>query len=144
MLAERLSVGEVAKRSKLAVSAIHYYEAQGLIHSIRNSGNQRRFSRDVLRRLAIISAARNLGIPLKTIKVALLTLPQNKTPSLKDWERLSHNWQEELQKRIDRLTTLKNTLDSCIGCGCLSLDKCQLFNKDDHFANSPQAHRLTE
>ncbi len=139
-----LSVGEVAKRAQLAVSAIHYYEAEGLIHSIRNNANQRRFSRDVLRRLAIISAARNLGIPLKTIKMALSTLPQNKTPSIKDWERLSYSWQEELQKRIDRLTALKNTLDSCIGCGCLSLDKCQLFNKGDHLANAPQAHRLTE
>jgi len=116
-----LTVGQVAERTGLAVSAIHFYEAKGLIQSRRSSGNQRRYTRDVLRRLAVIKIAQRTGIPLAEIAQALATLPEERTPNAKDWGRLSAQWREDLDKRIERLTLLRDQLSGCIGCGCLSL-----------------------
>lgn len=126
-----LAIGEVARRSGLAVSAIHYYEAQGLIRSWRNTGNQRRFARDVLRRLAVIRVAQRAGLSLASIREAFRSLPDERTPNVEDWQRLSAAWKEELDQRIQALTGLRDQLDSCIGCGCLSLRECPLRNPDD-------------
>lgn len=130
-LQRELSVGEVARRSGLAVSAIHFYEAKGLIRSRRNAGNQRRFSRDVLRRLAIIKVAQRTGISLDEIRGAFDTLPEARAPSAGDWQRLSANWRQTLDERIHCLTQLRDQLDHCIGCGCLSLAECPLRNPGD-------------
>lgn len=129
-----LSVGEVAARSGLSISALHFYERKGLIRSARTSGNQRRYGRDVLRRVAVIQAAQRLGIPLAEIAAALATLPFGRAPSRDDWERLAHAWAERLDRRIAELTRLRNRLAGCIGCGCLSLDRCALHNADDQVA----------
>lgn len=131
MGSEELSVGEVARRSGVAVSALHFYEAKGLIHSQRSEGNQRRYSRDTLRRIAIIRAAQRLGMPLATIRDALASLPEARTPTRRDWTRLSSAWREELDTRIAELIRMRDTLDDCIGCGCLSLDRCRLANPGD-------------
>ncbi|MFZ9036024.1 MAG: redox-sensitive transcriptional activator SoxR [Francisellaceae bacterium] len=135
-LKKYLSVGEVSKRSGLAISAIHFYESKGLIKSHRNGANHRRFRRDVLRRLAIIQAAGNLGIPLKVIAKAINTLPGDKIPTANDWQRLSKTWQHDLNERIKQLQSLRDRLDFCIGSGCLSLDKCQLFNPNDQLGEN--------
>jgi len=126
-----LSVGQVAARSGVSVSALHFYEAQGLIESRRTAGNQRRYSRDVLRRIAFIRASQGVGIPLRQIKAALQLLPDSRTPTRRDWERLSTAWRGDLDKRINRLRQLRDKLTGCIGCGCLSLDLCKLMNPDD-------------
>lgn len=126
-----LTVGAVSKRSGLAVSALHYYEDLGLIHSSRTVGNQRRYARDVLRRLGVIKAAQTVGIPLKDIEKALSSLPKSRTPNVKDWEQLANNWKDDLNDRIERLTLLRERLTGCIGCGCLSVDACPLFNPHD-------------
>ncbi|MET3930361.1 MULTISPECIES: redox-sensitive transcriptional activator SoxR [Lysobacter] len=131
MGSEELSVGEVARRSGVAVSALHFYEAKGLIHSQRSEGNQRRYSRDTLRRIAIIRAAQRVGMPLATIRDALASLPEARTPTRRDWTRLSSAWREELDTRIAELIRMRDTLDDCIGCGCLSLDRCRLANPGD-------------
>ncbi|MDG2518500.1 redox-sensitive transcriptional activator SoxR [Lysobacter soli] len=131
MGSEELSVGEVARRSGVAVSALHFYEAKGLIHSQRSEGNQRRYSRDTLRRIAIIRAAQRVGMPLATIRDALAGLPEARTPTRRDWTRLSSAWREELDTRIAELIRMRDTLDDCIGCGCLSLDRCRLANPGD-------------
>lgn len=131
MGSEELSVGEVARRSGVAVSALHFYEAKGLIHSQRSGGNQRRYSRDTLRRIAIIRAAQRVGMPLATIRDALASLPEARTPTRRDWTRLSSAWREELDTRIAELIRMRDTLDDCIGCGCLSLDRCRLANPGD-------------
>src|SRR6218665_4011685 len=123
-----LSVGDVARRSGLAVSALHFYEAEGLIRSHRTQGNQRRYAREVLRRVAIIKVAQRAGIPLKTIREAFKALPQERTPPVADWTRLSSAWKQELERRIDRLTQLRDQLNGCIGCGCLSVRDCPLHN----------------
>ncbi len=128
---EVLSVGELAARSGVAVSALHFYERQGLIHGGRNAGNQRRYGREVLRRVAIIKVAQRAGIPLASIREALDTLPDGRTPTTADWTRLSRRWRAELDARIDQLTRLRDQLDGCIGCGCLSLKACPLRNPDD-------------
>ena len=128
---EVLSVGELAARSGVAVSALHFYERQGLIHGGRNAGNQRRYGREVLRRVAIIKVAQRAGIPLASIREALDTLPDGRTPTTADWTRLSRRWRMELDARIDQLTRLRDQLDGCIGCGCLSLKACPLRNPDD-------------
>jgi len=117
-----LTVGEVAKRAGVAVSTLHFYEAQGLITSWRNSGNQRRYAREVLRRVAVIKVAQRTGIPLKEIREALATLPEKRTPTSADWKKLSARWRTHLSDRIERLTRLRDQLDGCIGCGCLSVD----------------------
>lgn len=128
---KQLSVGEVAQRSGVAVSALRFYETRGLIHSWRNAGNQRRYSRDVLRRVAVIKIAQRLGIPLAEIHDALSVLPEKRAPSAKEWHQISDRWREDLDERIDKLTKLRDQLDGCIGCGCLSLDTCPLRNPDD-------------
>ncbi|MCF6777709.1 redox-sensitive transcriptional activator SoxR [Thiotrichales bacterium 19X7-9] len=134
MTCEYLTVGALAKRSGLSISAIHFYETKGLIISQRNLSNHRIFKRDTLRRLAIIKAAKNLGMPLVSIQQAFKTLPQNRTPKKADWAKLSARWHDELSLRITQLTRLRDQLTSCIGCGCLSVEKCQLINADDHLA----------
>lgn len=126
-----LSVGEVAQRSGVPVSTIHFYEAKGLIEGWRSSGNQRRYTRDVLRRVAIIKVAQRAGIPLSEIKKALAALPAGRTPTAGDWKQLSANWLAELDERIRGLTQLRDQLDSCIGCGCLSMTDCPLRNPGD-------------
>lgn len=128
---EVLSVGELAQRSGVAVSALHFYERQGLIEGGRNAGNQRRYGRDVLRRVAIIKVAQRAGIPLASIREALDTLPDGRTPTTADWTRLSRRWRGELDARIEQLTRLRDQLDGCIGCGCLSLKACPLRNPGD-------------
>lgn len=129
-----LTVGEVAERSGVAVSALHFYENKGLITSWRTSGNQRRYSRDVLRRVAIIKVAQSTGIPLAEIRQALATLPNNRTPTASDWKKLSAGWREDLDHRIRQLTKLRDQLEGCIGCGCLSLESCPLRNPQDQAA----------
>src|SRR5579872_326679 len=126
-----LSVGEVAKRSGIAVSTLHYYEAEGLIASWRSSGNQRRYAREVLRRVAVIKVAQRTGISLKEIREALATLPDKRTPTSEDWKRLSARWRAQLNDRIERLTRLRDQMDGCIGCGCLSIESCPLRNPWD-------------
>jgi MerR family redox-sensitive transcriptional activator SoxR len=137
-----LSVGEVAKRSGLAVSAIHFYETQGFIKSTRTAGNQRRYPREVLRRVAVIKVAQRIGIPLSVIREALLTLPKGRTPTAKDWRNLSQRWKEVLDERIDRLVRLRDSLNGCIGCGCLSLKVCPLRNPADTLASEGPGPRL--
>jgi MerR family redox-sensitive transcriptional activator SoxR len=126
-----LTVGEVAERSGVAVSALHFYEAQGLVSSRRTAGNQRRYPREVLRRVAFIRASQGVGIPLRRIKAALDQLPGGRTPTRGDWERLSEAWRDDLDDQIARLQRLRDNLSGCIGCGCLSLDLCKLVNPDD-------------
>jgi MerR family redox-sensitive transcriptional activator SoxR len=126
-----LSVGQVATRSGVPVSTIHFYEAKGLLSASRNAGNQRRYPREVLRRVAIIKIAQQAGIPLAEIREALLSLPNGRTPNAGDWKNLSGAWKASLQKRIDKLTQLKNDLEGCIGCGCLSVEDCPLRNPGD-------------
>lgn len=137
-----LTVGEVAARSGVAVSTIHFYEAKGLIKSWRNAGNQRRFARDVLRRIAVIKVAQRAGVPLGEIKAAFDELPDNRTPTVKDWQRLSRRWQAELDDRIRELTKLRDDLGGCIGCGCLSLRQCPLRNPGDILAERGSGPRL--
>jgi MerR family redox-sensitive transcriptional activator SoxR len=126
-----LTPGEVARRSGVAVSALHFYETKGLIFSTRNSGNQRRYSRDVLRRVAIIKIAQRIGIPLATVSDSLDHIPPDKRMSTPEWNALTQHWREELDKRIETLTRLRNDLDGCIGCGCLSMRDCPLRNPGD-------------
>lgn len=129
-----LSVGEVARRSGVAVSALHFYETKGLIHSQRTPGNQRRYAREVLRRVAFIRVAQRVGISLADIEAALATLPVTAAPSRADWTRLSTAWRAELDERMAQLRKLRDTLDDCIGCGCLSIDRCRLRNPLDKLA----------
>jgi MerR family redox-sensitive transcriptional activator SoxR len=126
-----LTVGQVAARSGVAVSALHFYEQKGLISSRRTSGNQRRYPRETLRRIAVIRVAQRVGIPLRVVKEAFATLPDGRTPDRDDWAHLSAAWCDELDTRIDQLARLRNHLADCIGCGCLSLDRCLLRNRDD-------------
>ncbi|MGO4172418.1 redox-sensitive transcriptional activator SoxR [Bosea sp. TAF32] len=139
-----LSVGDVARRSGLAVSALHFYEAEGLIRSHRAPGNQRRYPREVLRRVAIIKVAQRAGMPLKTIREAFRALPQERTPTVADWTRLSSAWKEELERRIDRLTRLRDHLNGCIGCGCLSVRDCPLHNPLDRLGEEGPGPRLLD
>jgi len=129
-----LSVGEIARRSGLAVSALHFYETKGLIHPLRTPGNQRRYARSVLRRLAVIKVAQRVGIPLGEIGQALDALPSQRTPGVNDWRRLSQRWKQKLDERIDTLMQLRDQLEGCIGCGCLSLKMCPLRNANDAMA----------
>jgi MerR family redox-sensitive transcriptional activator SoxR len=138
-----LSVGEVARRSGVAVSTLHFYETRGLITSSRTQGNQRRYKRDVLRRVAFIRVAQRVGIALADIEAALSTLPTAAAPNRADWTRLSATWRSELDERIAQLKKLRDTLDDCIGCGCLSIDRCRLRNPLDELAsNGPGPQRL--
>lgn len=132
-LPKNLTVGQVAKRSGVAVSTLHYYESVGLIKSWRTLGNQRRYSRDVLRLIAIIKVAQRTGIALEDIKEALQTLPDQEHISAEDWRALSARWREALDKRIHDLMIIRDELDQCIGCGCLSLESCPLRNPGDYY-----------
>jgi MerR family transcriptional regulator, redox-sensitive transcriptional activator SoxR len=131
---EGLSIGEVALRSGVAPSALRFYEAEGLIASQRTSGNQRRYERATLRRIAFIQAGKAAGIPLAQIHDALGTLPENRVPTRRDWDRLSRRWRADLDRRIATLGALRARLTTCIGCGCLSIDRCGLLNPDDEAA----------
>jgi MerR family transcriptional regulator, redox-sensitive transcriptional activator SoxR len=126
-----LTVGQLAARSGVAVSALRFYEAEGLIASRRTAGNQRRFSRDTLRRVAFIRASQRVGIPLRAIHDALDALGDDRTPTRGDWQRLSKTWRHDLDVRIAQLVDLRDRLTGCIGCGCLSLDRCALANPGD-------------
>ena len=130
-----LSVGEVARRSGVAVSTLHFYEAKGLIRSERSVGNQRRYARAVLRRVSFIRVAQRVGISLADIAAVLATLPATAAPDRADWARLSAAWREELDERMAQLKKLRDTLDDCIGCGCLSIDRCRLRNPHDTLAD---------
>lgn len=137
-----LTVGQLSARSGAAVSALHFYETKGLISSRRTSGNQRRYSRDTLRRVAFIRAAQRVGIPLATVRDALARLPEERTPTREDWARLSGAWRAELDERIRQLGRLRDHLTDCIGCGCLSLENCVLSNPDDVFGQRMKGSRL--
>ena len=129
--AEPLTIGELARRTGLAVSAIRFYETKGIVSSIRSAGNQRRFLRSDIRRLSFVLIAQQLGFSILEIKAALGALPVNRAPTQKDWERISRDFRSQLDQRISRLTRLRDYLDGCIGCGCLSLKKCALYNPGD-------------
>jgi len=142
-LAESLTIGELAARSGMATSALRFYESRGLILAERTAGNQRRYARATLRRVAFIRAAQEVGLTLEEIAAALRRLPADRTPSKTDWVRLSRSWQERLDDRIAELHRLRDDLTGCIGCGCLSLRSCKLINKGDRIAvNGPGARFL--
>lgn len=126
-----LTVSEVSERSGFAPSALRFYEREGLVHATRTTGNQRRYQRNVLRRLAFVRAARNVGLSLEEVAAALAELPDGRTPTRADWARLSRSWRSRLDDQIAALAKLRDGLDSCIGCGCLSLKKCAMSNPDD-------------
>lgn len=129
-----LSVGQVAKRGEVSVSALHFYEQKGLILSRRNAGNQRRYDRSVLRRIAVIKTAQQLGMSLEEIKQALAALPLDHAPTQEEWEHLARQWQQRLDDKIRQLQRLRDELGECIGCGCLSMKKCYLRNPEDTLA----------
>ena len=137
-----LSPGELAERSGVAVSALHFYEREGLIDSERTAGNQRRYHRETLRRVAFIRTSQRVGIPLAEIRGALDTLPEGRTPTKKDWTRLSRHWSADLDHRIAQLEKLRDTLNACIGCGCLSLRACALHNDEDHLSEEGSGARI--
>ena len=137
-------VGKVAERCGVKVSTLHFYEEKGLISSWRNEGNQRRYQKDVLRRISVIKAAQKIGISLNEIKDALSTLPANRTPDTKDWEVLAANWGRNLDQRIAYLQKLRDSLSGCIGCGCLSMKNCPIYNADDKLAKKGPGPVLLE
>lgn len=142
-MAKEFTVGQIAARAGVAVSTLHFYEAKGLIRSNRTAGNQRRYAGDVLRRVAVIRIGQEVGISLAEIAEALASLPQGRTPTREDWKRLSSGWRERLDGRIRQLEALRDGLDDCIGCGCLSIDRCRLRNPDDRLGRQgPGARRL--
>ncbi len=124
------TVGRVAKRCGVNISTLHFYERKGLIRSWRNAGNQRRYKSDVLRRISVIKAAQKMGISLEEIKQALATLPDNRTPTARDWEKLSRRWRDDLNARIAYMERLRDMLTGCIGCGCLSMKNCPIYNEN--------------
>ncbi|MFC7305681.1 redox-sensitive transcriptional activator SoxR [Streptomyces monticola] len=143
--AKEATVGELAERSGVAPSALRFYEREGLITSRRTSGNQRRYSRDTLRRVAFIRTSQRLGIPLATIREVLGLLPEDRTPTREDWARISECWRSDLDTRIRTLQRLRDDLTDCIGCGCLSLDRCALSNPYDELAGQgPGPRRLLD
>ena len=126
-----LRVGQVAKRCNVKVSTLHFYEGLGLIKSLRDQGNQRRYKREVLRRISVIKAAQKMGVSLEEIKAAFANLPENRTPTKEDWQHLSRYWQQGLNQKIAYLEKLRDSLDGCIGCGCLSMKNCPIYNPED-------------
>lgn len=132
--AEFLTIGETSRRTGVPTSALRFYERRELIRSVRTRGNQRLYHREMLRRVSIIRIAQNLGLTLEEIGAAMKELPDQGTPTKKDWERLSKRWQGQLDARIDQLQKMREKLTRCIGCGCLSLRSCTLHNKQDHIA----------
>lgn len=138
-----LTVGELSDRSGVAISALHFYERKGLITSRRTSGNQRRYRRDVLRRVALVRIGQRVGIPLAEIAEVLGELPDGRTPTRADWQELSARWQERLDARIRDLQHLRDDFGDCIGCGCLSLDRCPMANPGDELGRQgPGPRRL--
>lgn len=138
-----LSVGEVSRRTGVAVSALHYYEQLSLIASTRTGGNQRRYSRHMLRRISLLVVAKRLGIPLVDVQEVFATLPLDHAPSQRDWRRVSKLWHEQLEQRRTELERLERELTGCIGCGCLSLKACRLLNPEDALAQEgPGPRRL--
>lgn len=138
-----LSIGKVSERSGIAVSAIHFYESKGLIRSTRNERNQRLFARRELRVLALIKVAQDLGFTLEEIGEAFKGIPSNRVPTKRDWQKVSRTLDEALQQKIELATRMRNQLNLCIGCGCLSLDDCPLRNPDDKLAKQgPGPHLL--
>lgn len=140
---QELTVGQLSARSGVAVSALHFYERERLITSRRTAGNQRRYRRDALRRVALIRIAQRAGIPLAEVRTALDQLPDNRVPTRQDWAALSHSWQSDLRRRIALLQQLHDSFTDCVGCGCLSIDRCKLANPDDVLgAEGPGPRRL--
>lgn len=133
-MAARLTIGELAARSGAATSALRFYEAKGLLSSTRTAGGHRVYERSTLRRVAFVRAAQRVGLTLDEIRAALETLPSSRTPTASDWSRLSRAWQDRLDQRIDELRRLRDELGECIGCGCLSLNTCHLYNPGDQAA----------
>ena len=142
---DELTIGELSARSGVAPSALRFYEAQGLIAAGRTSGNQRRYDRSVLRRVALIQAGRAAGIRLERIRAALDGLPTRRTPTRRDWEQLSRGWRDDLDRQIATLQALRSRLTTCIGCGCLSIEACELLNPADEAAEQGAgAHYLLD
>lgn len=142
---KELSVGQLSERSGVAVSALHFYERQGLITSRRTSGNQRRYRRDTLRVVALVRIAQRVGIPLAEVAQVLAKLPEGRVPTRRDWERLSRCWQASIEERIHGLEQLRDDFTDCIGCGCLSIDRCKLANPYDTLAEQgPGPRRLQQ
>ena len=137
-----LTIGEVARRSGFPQSALRYYEREGLVSTTRTTGGQRRYERSVLRRLAFIRAARTVGVGLDEVRDGLDQLPAGRTPNRADWTRLSRSWRGRLDEQIEALVALRDGLDSCIGCGCLSLQRCPLYNSGDRMAAAGPGARL--
>ncbi len=131
-----LSVGQIAKRAGVSVQTLHFYESKNLITSTRNTGNQRRYHGNVLRRIAVIKTAQKLGVSLKEIAEVFQLLPKEKSPTTQEWKKMSSKWRTSLQQRIDDLTQLRDQLDTCIGCGCLSIKSCGLRNPNDKAAKN--------
>ncbi|GGC25005.1 redox-sensitive transcriptional activator SoxR [Novosphingobium marinum] len=126
-----ITIGTLARRTGVAVSAIRFYEEKGLLQALRTKGNQRRFMRSDIRRISFILIAQKLGLGLAEIETELARLPQGRTPTVADWQKVSRSIRKQLDAKIQLLTLTRTKLDQCIGCGCLSLSKCQLYNKDD-------------
>jgi MerR family redox-sensitive transcriptional activator SoxR len=144
-MARELTIGQLSERSGVSQSALRFYERKGLIAAERSSGNQRRYPAVTLRRVALIQAGKTAGIPLERIREALATLPTERAPTKRDWERLSRHWRRELDLRIATLEAIRGRLTGCIGCGCLSLKRCALLNPGDEAAErGPGAHYLLE
>jgi MerR family redox-sensitive transcriptional activator SoxR len=142
-MARELTIGELSARSGVSQSALRFYERKGLIAADRSGGNQRRYPVVTLRRVALVQAGKTAGIPLERIRQALDTLPAHRSPTKRDWERLSRSWREELDERIATLEGIRGRLTGCIGCGCLSLRRCALLNPGDEAAQrGPGAHYL--
>jgi MerR family redox-sensitive transcriptional activator SoxR len=139
---ELIPIGELASRTGLSISAIRFYEARGLIHPIRNGGGQRRFLRADIRRLSFVMIAQKLGLSIVEIQDELARLPEGRTPTAKDWTAISRKLQAMLDKRIDALMRTRNLLDGCIGCGCLSLKKCGLYNPEDRAGHAGPGPRF--
>ncbi|RVT93372.1 redox-sensitive transcriptional activator SoxR [Sphingomonas crocodyli] len=137
-----LTVGDVAKRSGVPVSTIHFYEAEGLIHGWRTAGNQRRYERAVLRYVALIQVSQRVGLSLRTIKDFFATIPTDRVLSAQDWHRLAEPWRALIDARIETLRRLRDEVDSCIGCGCLSLTDCPLRNPEDRLAGQGAGPRI--
>jgi MerR family redox-sensitive transcriptional activator SoxR len=140
-----LTVGELSRRSGVPASALRFYEDEGLIHSRRTAGNQRRYGRDTLRRVTFIRMSQRVGMPLSKIREVLALLPDDRTPTRADWARISRCWQDDLNARIRQMEQLRDQLDDCIGCGCMSLAKCRLANPGDRLgADGPGPRRLAD
>ncbi len=137
-----IPIGTLSRRTGVAVSAIRFYESKGLLASLRTSGNQRRFLRSDIRRVSFILIAQKLGLGLDEIEKELAQLPQGRTPTLGDWQKISRSMRSAIDEKIMLLTRTRNQLDQCIGCGCLSLDRCRLYNKDDRMASKGPGPQL--